>query len=253
VRPPEADPPKREVTLRRIVVPLDGSELAETALSPAAALAAATGAMLSLVRVQPLLSATAAIYGYTPGLDRMDADAAAACEDYLAQIKRRLSAGGRVETIVLRGSPASMLESFALTEDVDLVVMTTHGAGGLRRLVLGSTADRLVRAGAPTLLIRAKAGADGAAVAGTPLARHCATCGRLITFNVDEETRCTRCQVHLHNCANCVFFDTVACVLQRAEAHDRRWAGWHCPRFVFRETAPTHRDTETALAADARP
>jgi nucleotide-binding universal stress UspA family protein len=155
VLPPQAALPTREVVLRRIMVPLDGSDVAETALAAAGALAGATGATVTLVRVVPWLSTTAALYGYVPELDRMDADAVAAAEDYLAAVKRRLPAGLRGETIVLRGTAGLMLESFALHEDVDLVVMTTHGAGGLRRLVLGSTADRLVRAGAPALLIRA--------------------------------------------------------------------------------------------------
>jgi nucleotide-binding universal stress UspA family protein len=155
VRPAAAGPSRREVTVRRIMVPLDGSDVAETALVAAATLAAATGARLALVRVVPWISATAALYGHVPDVDRMNADLVTAAEDYLAGVKRRLPVGPRAEIIVLRGAPGPMLESFALHEDVDLVVMTTHGAGGLRRLVLGSTADRLVRAGAPALLIRA--------------------------------------------------------------------------------------------------
>jgi nucleotide-binding universal stress UspA family protein len=251
VRPPRAAPPKRDVALRRIMVPLDGSELAEAALAPATTLAKMTGATLTLVRVQPFLAATVAIYGYVPDLDRMDADAAAAAEDYLTGVKRSLRLGSPVETIVLRGTPAPMLESFALGEEVDLVVMTTHGAGGLRRLVLGSTADRLVRAGAPTLLVPAVPPAQEGASAVGPMARHCATCHRLITFSVDEETRCLRCQTHLHTCANCVFFDSIACVLQRPEAHDRRWAGWHCARFIFRETAPVRTNGSIASSTTA--
>jgi nucleotide-binding universal stress UspA family protein len=54
----------------------------------------------------------------------------------------------------LRGIAATGLRDLIEQESIDLVVMSTHGRGGLRRLVLGSVADRLVRSGAPVLLVR---------------------------------------------------------------------------------------------------
>lgn len=236
VRPPETHEPARKVSFHRVMVPLDGSPLAEAALAPAGQLAAATGAEVVLVRAEPWLSSMVPVYGYLPDIDRMDTDAAAEAKAYLEGVRGRLPEGVRVETIVLRGAPSDMLVKFALHERVDLVVMATHGRGGLRRLVVGSSADRMVRSGAPVLLVRPPAGAAEADTSAGQPARRCASCGRLITAAVQDESRCPRCQTHLHACANCVFWDTLACVLQRAEAHDLAWAGRGCPRFMFRET-----------------
>jgi nucleotide-binding universal stress UspA family protein len=55
--------------------------------------------------------------------------------------------------LVLRGAASPALIDFAQQEHVDLVVMSTHGRSGLPRFVLGSTADRMVRSGVPTVLV----------------------------------------------------------------------------------------------------
>ncbi len=166
---PDAVPTEGALTLRRLMVPLDGSALAEGALAPAAALAQALGASLTLARVEPWVAARIAPYGYLPDIGRFDEDAAAAAEAYLEEVQGRMPRGTRFERIVLRGSPAEMLVDLARNDGMDLTVMTTHGWGGLRRLVLGSVADRMVRAGAPVLLIRppAVAAADRDAAADT--------------------------------------------------------------------------------------
>lgn len=61
---------------------------------------------------------------------------------------------GVVETAVLRGFPALALIDAVSQWKIDLVVMATHGRGGMKRILLGSTAERLIRAGVPALLIR---------------------------------------------------------------------------------------------------
>lgn len=146
--------PRRSVTFAHLLVPLDGSDMAEVALMPAADLAARTGARLTLIRVEPWLTEGSARYGTVPEFTTLEEEAAAAAASYLNDVRRRLSDDQNVETVVLRGRPAESLIEFALHERVDLVAMTTHGRGGFRRLVLGSTADRMVRSGVPTLLIR---------------------------------------------------------------------------------------------------
>lgn len=239
VRPPAAAERAPAPALRRLMVPLDGSPLAESALPLAAELAAAAGATLTLVRVEPFTTVGATPTAAPIDVAGIEEARAAAAESYLGEVHQRLPAGLRVERRVLRGVPSETLIRFAQQENVDLVVMSTHGRGGLRRLVLGSTADRLVRAGVPTLLVRSAGPAAGRAAhaqPAAPTAWHCATCGRLITAVPAMEARCPRCGTHLHHCSNCVFWDSTGCVLQRPEAYRLAWPGRDCPRFIFRET-----------------
>jgi nucleotide-binding universal stress UspA family protein/predicted transcriptional regulator len=154
VRPPYLPVPLRPVDLRRLMVPLDGSPLAEAALAPAVELAAAAGADLALVRVEPWRTEGVAPLGTVPEFVRLEEEAAAEAQAYLDSVCRRLPGGIEVSPYVLRGRPAETLIDFARHEHIDLIVMTTHGRGGLRRLVLGSTADAVVRAGVPALLVR---------------------------------------------------------------------------------------------------
>jgi nucleotide-binding universal stress UspA family protein len=142
--------------LKRLVVPLDGSPLAEEALPLAVELGAATRARLTLVRVEPWVTEGSAPYGSVPEFTRREDDAATAAQEYLTRVARRLGPVPANDTVVLRGRPAEELVDFSVHERFDLVIMTTHGRGGLRRLVLGSVADRLVRAGVPALLARPK-------------------------------------------------------------------------------------------------
>ncbi|MGH2586389.1 MAG: universal stress protein [Dehalococcoidia bacterium] len=152
--PASQQAPARPVALRLLLVPLDGSPLAEAALPLAGELAAATGAQLMLLRVEPWLTVGSAPYGTVPEFTKMEDEAATAAATYLAGVRERLPVDVPIETLVLRGRPATSLVDFALFERVDLVVMTTHGRGGLRRLVLGSVADHIVRAGVPAVLVR---------------------------------------------------------------------------------------------------
>jgi nucleotide-binding universal stress UspA family protein len=149
------------------MVPLDGSDLAEAALPLARELAMAVGARVMLVRVEPFIGLRTGAYA-VPAADvaYMEAAAATAAEAYLQEVRGQLSEEVRTDTLLVRGAPAPELVAFAQREHADLVVMATHGRGGLRRLVLGSTADRMVRSGVPTLLVR-PSGAVAAGVAAT--------------------------------------------------------------------------------------
>lgn len=157
VRPPATPEPASRVELRRLLVPLDGSPLAEAAIAPATELALATGSELLLVRVQPWLIPAMLPYdelAYTADLSDWEASAEAAAREYLDGLRSKFPAAIRVETFVQRGPVNLMLEEFVAAHRADLIVMSTHGRSGLGRFVLGSTADCLVRAGFPTLLIR---------------------------------------------------------------------------------------------------
>lgn len=157
VRPTEDQDPFQPLIFTRLMVPLDGSPLAEQALTPAVEIARGTGAQLRLVRVEPWVATTLAATGEAVALvnvDELEEAAAREAEHYLADVRSRLPTELPVTTAVLRGFPALQLIEYAEREHIDLTVMSTHGRGGLQRLVLGSTADRLVRAGLPCLLVR---------------------------------------------------------------------------------------------------
>lgn len=156
VRPAEEQGPLQPLPLTRLMVPLDGSPLAEQALTIAVEVARGAGARLLLVRVEPWVSTTLAATGEAAALvnvDDLEAAVAHEAEQYLAEVRGRLPVDLPVDTAVLRGTPALELIAYAERAQVDLTVMSTHGRGGLQRLVLGSTADRLVRAGLPCLLV----------------------------------------------------------------------------------------------------
>lgn len=153
----------RELTLSRILVPLDGSLLAEAALAPATELALAAQAHLVLLRVQPPFS-TAFVYDqYIPDLAEVEDEAFGDARNYLESVKLRMPAGLDAQAIALRGIVAMTIQDYVGHHSMSLVVMSTRGQSGLTRLVLGSTADHLVRSGVPTLLVRPKSG-DSAAV-----------------------------------------------------------------------------------------
>jgi nucleotide-binding universal stress UspA family protein len=152
--------------IEKIMVPLDGSRLAEQALPLAIGLAARTRARLLLLRVvpqpyEPLIYAG----GYVPIAElaeRMCAEA----RDYLAREHARLteaaastseeSAGSViVETGVLVGPAGPTIADYAETNEVDLVIMATHGRSGLGRWALGSVADEVRQlCGKPVILVR---------------------------------------------------------------------------------------------------
>ena len=137
---------------RTVLAPLDGSELAEAALSIADRYAAAFGATLHLVEAVnlPVTAGDITGYTYTPELiDSLNQGASA----YLAEKAAKCSA--QKVTAVMTGPAASEIERYVKANSIDLVVMTTHGRGGLVRSALGSVTDRLIGAtAAPVLVVR---------------------------------------------------------------------------------------------------
>lgn len=139
--------------LDRILIPLDGSPLAETALATAVEMARTSGARLLLLR--------AALTHTLPGVDPIEAEVKVVreAEDYLAGIKTRLATAraGDVEATVWYGPAAVAIIEAAEFHKVDMIVMTTHGRTGLGRLILGSVAESVLRGTTtPILLLRAE-------------------------------------------------------------------------------------------------
>jgi nucleotide-binding universal stress UspA family protein len=152
---------------RSILVPLDGSHFGEYALGPALGVARRVNAVLRLalvheaVAVPGLARPAPALIHPLPSVPAVDPDLMRVLrmerESYLAAVARRIAGeyGISATTAVLDGPVAEMLAAHASDVGVDLIVMTTHGRGGLSRLWLGSVAEGVVReANVPVLLIR---------------------------------------------------------------------------------------------------
>jgi nucleotide-binding universal stress UspA family protein len=135
---------------RRILVPLDGSPIGEQAVAAARSLALACSAQLVLMGVVP---------NPHPATDWGSGvwDPKGRIHAYLSYLRTDLEIGGlRAETVVGYGNPAIEILRVARQQEVDLIVMATHGRSGLSRLVLGSVAAQVVQnSSQPVLLVRA--------------------------------------------------------------------------------------------------
>lgn len=138
--------------LKRILVPLDGSPLAERALAVAARIAHATDGTLVLAQVIGVPTTYSSyVYGsdITPDpqftQDMLDMEQANA-ENYLAEIAGLdMLAGIQVERTILSGSAGMAIVDTAKEEKADVIVMSSHGETGFKRFVLGSVAQHVSR------------------------------------------------------------------------------------------------------------
>lgn len=156
--PSHAEQPQPTDRPIRLLVPLDGSVLAEEAIPTADLWAEATDAELVLLRVveppsYPLYGDGYAYIPFDPDVEVAEA------RRYLQEKVDRLQANGkRVTARAIVGQPSLMVARVAHDEGVDVIMMATHGRGGLARLVLGSVATAtLQRADVPVLLVRPSA------------------------------------------------------------------------------------------------
>jgi len=139
----------------RILIPLDGSPLGESALDVAVPLARCMDAALVLLSVpdHPMLEYYVDQPIVLADLRVRDAERASA---YLEAVATRLRATvARVETRIAEGAVADAILMTARSEDADLIVMATHGRSGMGRFLLGSVADHVTRrVSIPVMLIR---------------------------------------------------------------------------------------------------
>lgn len=158
--------------MKTIVVPLDGSALAEQALPYARALATVLGAPIKLLRVIPdlereslLVDSLSTLYvgEITTSYRERDQQVLQILQDqaegYLgAQSDPLRMAGIPTEVIARVGPPAEIIVEVAAASEQALIVMATHGYSGIQRWALGSVADKVVHATeVPVLLIRQSA------------------------------------------------------------------------------------------------
>jgi nucleotide-binding universal stress UspA family protein len=152
---------------KRILVPLDGSALAEQAIPTAGRIARATGGSVVLVQViSPLFE-----YGYGPYLlqptrymdDLALRDDLSEATHYLERVATSIHlVGVETEVEAWHGSAAVMILSAARAKNIDLIVMCSHGYTGLKRWVLGSVAQKVARhAPVPVLVLHQHTTANG--------------------------------------------------------------------------------------------
>ena len=150
----------------KVLVPLDGSDLAEEVLDRVAELAKKLASTLILVQaIDSLSQRLVALNGIEPAgavpanveavEEAIDVEKASA-QSYLARMKAHLSSEGlEVETYLGEGQPVEVILDLATKEGAGLIAMTTHGRGGLGRLVFGSVSDAVLRhSTVPVLLLR---------------------------------------------------------------------------------------------------
>ncbi|MFB6085600.1 MAG: universal stress protein [Halodesulfurarchaeum sp.] len=146
----------------RIVVPTDGSASSQPAIDHAVDLAAAQDATIHGVYVVNLSSFSGvptegSWEGVSAALEREGEEALEMVED--AAAVREVP----VELVRLEGRPSQQIVEYADDIDADLIVMGTHGRGGLDRLLLGSVAERVVRAAsAPVMTVQGPAAGESA-------------------------------------------------------------------------------------------
>ena len=152
--------------LKHILIPLDGTPLAEQILEPAIALGEGMGPEYTLLRVNrpvapihyPPEGAMAAPLptGMSQQLARVETEVRLKAEEYLDEVAQRLRGRLlRVRTkIVEEAQPALAVMETAQQLPADLIAMQTHGRRGLARLVLGSVADKVLRGSAVPLLLQ---------------------------------------------------------------------------------------------------
>jgi len=137
----------------RILVPLDGSELAQIALPYAEKLAGVLGSQIILIYVS---ESTEDRYNHMHQfyLQQMVEAAKQNAQRYLDKQDERTI---KVDSMILVGDPAEEIVDYAGKEDIGLIVMSTHGRSGIKRWAMGSVADKVLRsAKQPMAIIRAK-------------------------------------------------------------------------------------------------
>lgn len=166
LRPQEGKPDlAREISMGTILVPLDGTELAERILEPSVEMAKLCDSTLLLVQViKPVIRPTylpegTTIVGLTHSvLEEINVLQKQQQEDalnYLSSLAAKLQARGvRCQTsVVVDEQVAAGILLEAQARHVDLISMETHARRGLSRLFLGSVADKIVRSGTVPVLL----------------------------------------------------------------------------------------------------
>jgi nucleotide-binding universal stress UspA family protein len=140
----------------RILAATDFSEVSTCALRHAVLWAQSYHAALTVLHAQDFPPVGADPYFGSYSLPSLTEATEEALRQHLAEyVAQHVPSGVDVRTELIGGSPPSVIEEYAASSQVDLVVLGTHGRGGITRLLLGSVAERTLRlAHSPTLIVR---------------------------------------------------------------------------------------------------
>jgi nucleotide-binding universal stress UspA family protein len=145
---------------RRVLIPLDGSPVAERVVKPALAIARGDGAKVIAARVVTPVPIPSPEYAYAGGggdsaaefTDRLVQSSQEYLDDFILRTRADYPELDMETKACVDIQPASALLRLAAENEVDLIAMTTHGRGA-SRLILGSVADKLLRGTSTTLLV----------------------------------------------------------------------------------------------------
>ena len=146
---------------QKILVPLDGSELAECVLPHVEAIAKEGRSLRTVIFirvVEPFHTISTADYALSEeNIKQIESGSVAATRKYLDQLVNRINLGKvKIQTEILTGKAAESIADYATESNVDLIVIATHGRSGISRWVWGSVADRILRSTCvPVFMIRA--------------------------------------------------------------------------------------------------
>jgi len=146
---------------KKILVPLDGSELAECVLPHLEIIAGGCGVKdVTFFRVvKPFYPVADYLGDSISAIDvvSINKDAVKAAENYLKQLTEKVKYSGvKVGWEVVQGNEPESIADYAKKNEMDLIIIATHGRSGVSRWVMGSVADRVLRtACVPVLMVRA--------------------------------------------------------------------------------------------------
>jgi nucleotide-binding universal stress UspA family protein len=144
---------------KKILVPLDGSDLAECVLPHVESIARGCGVegVVFMRVLDPYVPSGALAYIGESQRQKMEEANESAAREYLDEVVGRVDLGGvKIQKQIITGSAADSIAEYATKNGVDLIIIATHGRSGVSRWVWGSVADRVLRSACvPVLMIRA--------------------------------------------------------------------------------------------------
>jgi len=145
---------------KKILVPLDGSDLAECVLPHVESIAKGCGVQeVVFIRVVEPFHQFCDYEGCLSQetINSIDVDNKAAAESYLSQLTKRIRYDGvSVKPEVITGTPAESITDYATKNSIEIIAIATHGRSGISRWSWGNVADRILRSTCvPILMVRA--------------------------------------------------------------------------------------------------